>query len=130
MLAADMQASCSYSSTLHEASHSNAFSPHTFSGRQHPLQSLSCKLFSTRQRRNRARNLLCRADSEGSSEAARWLRQLETGQKIGSEYGEVRKMVCRNIRDPLHYTAAFQGSQLVSLCRDTYNTDTQESLTG
>lgn len=89
MLTADMQASCSYSSTLHEASHSIAFCPRTFSRRQHPLQSVPCKLTSTRQKRDRARSLLCRADSEGSSEAARWLRQLETGQKIGSEYGEV-----------------------------------------
>ena len=41
------------------------------------------------QTRDRVRRLHCRADSEGPPEAARWLKQLESGQTIGSEYGEV-----------------------------------------
>lgn len=90
MLTADMQASCSYSSTVHGATESIASYSHVLSRRQLQSQSMSCKLSSTRQRKDRARTLLCRANSEGSSEAARWLRQLESGQKIGSEYGEVR----------------------------------------
>ena len=90
---------------------------------------MSCKLSRTRQRRDKARRLLCRADSEGNSEAARWLRQLESGQKIGSEYGEVWDM-SHNSSEFLRFTAAFQGFEEVCLCRDTYNIDTQESLTG
>ncbi len=104
MLSADMQASCSYSLTVPDTCHRPGnFSPTHFRN-QRQMLARSCELSGRRQRRERAKRLLCKADSEMNPEAARWLRQLESGQKIGSEYGEVGLM---SIRAEITFSALF-----------------------
>ena len=89
VLSGDMQVSCSYSLTVPDTCHRPGDSfPANFRNQRQTLTS-SYELSGRRHRRETAKRLLCKADSEGSPEAARWLRQLESGQKIGSEYGEV-----------------------------------------